>query len=365
MRAAVGTIGLMSSLSQHLRPVARRRDLLRAGFTDTDIRRALGAHEIFRVRHGWYARPGTPDPVVRAVRVGGVVSGIEALRLRGLFLPRPDRVDIVVPRNASGLRSPASSRRKLAHGERVRIHWLDDRRNRLPSSRWLASEDDALVLILHTASREVAISACDAVVRYLGWSDGRLDAAFARAPRRVAAWRGLVDGRADSWGETIVRLRLRDAGLAFEPQAHVPGAGAFDGRVSEGVYVEVDGAQHSEEWDGEGSSRFERDHQKDLALARAGGRSIRMTYDQLEHDWPGCLEAIRAAVALDSRARGRTVPRVSPRSPKLRKVMRKPSVGRATRRPAHRGSSVFVRRDGTRAREPRGQPAARAPNVRR
>ncbi|HWM35332.1 MAG TPA: hypothetical protein VNR36_13985 [Pseudolysinimonas sp.] len=347
----------MRSVTQFLRPVARRADLLRAGFTDRDIRRELAARSIFRVRHGWYARVGTADAVVRAVRVGGVLSGIEALRVRGVFLPPPARVDIVVPHNASGLRSPGSHRRRLSAGDGLRIHWIDGRRRRLPPSRWLASEDDALVLVLHIAPRDTAVAACDAVVRYLGWSPARLDAAFARAPRRVRAWRALVDGRADSWGETVLRLRLRDAGITMEPQARVPGAGAFDGRVSAGVYLEVDGGQHAEDWDGEGGSRFERDHQKDLVLAQRGARSIRLTYAQLMGDWAGCLAAIRAAMALDDRARARRAPRRPARLRKLRTITLETPARRANRRPSSRTSSVFVGEG--------PQPAARAPNVRR
>lgn len=350
----------MDPVAAALHPVARRCDLLRAGFRDSDIRRAMVKRAIFRVRHGWYARRGTPEVVVRAVRVGGVVSGLEALHLRGLFVPRPARIDLVVPRHASGLRSPAQMRRRLPADAGYRIHWLAENRSRLRSGQWLASEDDALVLVLHTADREVAVAACDALVRYRGWSGSRLDAAFRRAPRRVQGWRALVDGRADSWGETVARLRVRDAGLAFEPQFPVPGAGRFDGRISSGVFLEVDGAQHADDWDGEGGSSFERDHDKDLALALWGGRSIRITYRQLEHDWDACLEAIRVAVALDVRARGAAATRLHVRSRKLRRVARDTRARRVTRRPRVDPPQFSA---GTRGSAP--QPAARAPNVRR
>jgi hypothetical protein len=284
-------------------PVARRADLLAAGFDDPAIRAALSARTILRVRHGWYARSGTAEPVLRAVRVGGVVTGLEALRLRGLYLPRQSRVDVAVPRMASGLRRPTTMRRRLLASDPVRIHWVLDARRALRSREWLASEDDALVVVLRSQSREVAVAACDGAVRYLGWTGERLDAAFARAPQRVLGWRSLVDGRADSWGETAVRLRLRDVGIPFEPQPVVPHVGRFDGRIAPGVFVEIDGAQHDESWAGPEPSSFERDHLKDLGLARIGARSIRITYALFESHWPECLEAMRAAIAADQRAR--------------------------------------------------------------
>jgi hypothetical protein len=339
---------------------------LAAGFADRDIRRALAARLIFRVRHGWYARAGTAEAVARAVRVGGMVTGVEALRLRGLFLPRPARVDIAVPRNSSALRSPSRMRQRLSASDPVRVHWVTGARSTLRSRDWLADEDDALVLILHTAPRDLAVAACDGVIRYLGWDAARLDAAFRRAPRRVQAWRSLVDGRADSWGETAVRLQLMDAGIRFEPRAEVPGVGLFDGRVSEGVYIEVDGAQHDETWAGDEPSSFERDHLKDLGLAAIGARSIRITYQLFESRWAECVAAIRVAIECDRRLRhgsGARARRLTQAPRKLRTLPREPRDGRATRRPAAQSPefSQQGRAGAARAR----QPAARAPNVRR
>ncbi len=339
-------------------PVARRCDLLAAGFADRDIRRAHSARHIFRVRHGWYARAGTADAVTRAVRVGGMVTGVEALRLRGLFLPRPPRVDIAVPRNSAALRSPTRMRQRLAASDPVRVHWVTTPRNSLRSRDWLADEDDALVLILHTAPRDLAVAACDGVVRYLGWDASRLDAAFRRAPRRVQAWRALVDGRADSWGESAVRLQLMDAGIGMEPRAEVAGVGLFDGRVSEGVFIEVDGAQHDESWAGDDPSSFERDHLKDVGLAAIGARSIRITYKLFESRWADCVAAIRVAIDCDRRLRRTRQRRLAPASRKLRTLSREPRYGRATRRPAAHNPEFSKPPTG-------GQPAARAPNVRR
>jgi very-short-patch-repair endonuclease len=359
----------MLTIAAHLArngPVARRRDLLIHGFTDRDIRRAMVTGEVFRVRHGWYGARGTAAPVLRAVRVGGVLTGLEALRIRGLYLPRPARIDIAVPRNAAALRRPNLMDERLTDADMIRPVWVLPQRGRLRSRRWLASEADALDVVLRSSPREVAVAACDALVRYRGWSGDQLDRAFERAPRRTRGWRPLVDGRADSWGETVVRLRLADAGVAMQPQATVDGVGVFDGRVSPGVYVEMDGAQHDADWTGDGGSSFERDHLKDLGLALRGARSIRITYQMIERNWSECLAAILRAIDDD---------RLRSRSPAA--VRRQPLHGA---RPPHRARVrklrtfvVGARRGGTVATPATecpefstgDQPAARSPNVRR
>jgi hypothetical protein len=265
-------------------------------------------------------------------------------------------------------------RQRLSDSDPVRVHWITAPRNALRSRDWLATEDDALVLILHTAPRDLAVAACDGVIRYLGWDAARLDAVFRRAPRRVQSWRSLVDGRADSWGETAVRLQLMDVGIRLEPRAEVTGVGLFDGRVSEGVYIEVDGAQHDETWAGDEPSSFERDHLKDLGLAALGARSIRITYQLFETRWAECVAAIRVAMECDRRLRqgGRSrAPWLTPAPRKLRTLPREPRNGRATRRPrpqspefwpaGRAGASGSPPADAERAR----QPATRTPNVRR
>ena len=128
-----------------------------------------------------------------------------------------------------------------------------------------------------------------------------------------------------------------DVGIPFEPGVEVPGVGLFDGRVSEGVFIEVDGAQHDESWAGDDPSSFERDHLKDLGLAALGARSIRITYRLFKTRWAECVAAIRVAMENDRRLRGGPgrarlpAPARAPR--KLRTLSREHRDGRATRRP--------------------------------
>lgn len=294
----------MISLTQFMRTqagIARRADLLSAGFDDVHIRGALARRQIFRVRHGWYALAGTAQVVAEVIRVGGRLTGLPRLRmLNGVFLPRRDRLDIVVPAGATALRRPRDKTALLAPGDPVRLHWQDGPRKDRRSSDWMVSEDEALLCVLRVESREIAVACCDALLRYCNWTSERLDAVFARAPLRVQGWRQDVDGRADAWGETVVRLRIKDAGMPFEPQPFVPGIGHLDGRVSPHVYIEVDGGQHDEEWTGTSPSTFDEGHERDALLAlHWSARSIRIGYKQLGPFWPTMLAAIKQARADD------------------------------------------------------------------
>lgn len=280
--------------------IMRRQDLLRAGHTDRQIRWALAHRYIFRVRHGWYALPDIADEVARAVRVGGRLTGLAALRTLDMFLPPPSAIDLAVPRTAARLRRPTNRRERLDPADGVRINWIESPRGDRDPWDWIASEDDALFCVLVREDRETAIACCDGLVRYRGWTSERLKTAFERAPKRVQGWLALVDGRADAWGETVVRLRLGDVGIPFVPQPRVAGVGRLDGKVSPHVFIEIDGRQHDPDWSGDSASSFEGDHDRDLVLAALGARSIRITYRQLEHNWDVCLKAICGAIEADT-----------------------------------------------------------------
>lgn len=275
----------------------RRRDLLALGHTDGGLRAAMGDHSIFRVRHGWYSVPDVPEPAVHAVRVGGRLTGIAALESYGIRVPRRSRVDIAIPRHACRLRRPGERRERLEESDGVDTHWIDSTVAELGSrSRWRVSVDDALVHILHTENRDIAIACCSAVMHIFRWPARRMDAVFDRAPQRAAGWRPLVDGRDEAHGETFARLWCRDAGIPWLPQPRVARVGRLDGQVAPNVYVEIDGGQHDEAWTGEGESSFEADHVRDARMAALGKCVLRFTYRMLYTDWPQCLATIRRAI---------------------------------------------------------------------
>lgn len=274
----------------------RRRDLLALGYSDNQLRRELGAGRIFRVRQGWYSVPGAPPAGVLAVRVGGRLTGISALQDMGLRVPNQTHLDVAVVPTASRLRRVTDRRARLLSGDLVTVRWSGTGRGGTP---WRVSIAEALLAVLETQPRDIAVACCSAALRHRQITSGALADVFAAAPARVRAWARLPSALDDSHGETFVRLWLMDAGVPFEQQAYVPDVGHLDFRVSPNSYVEVDGAQHDPRWTGDSPSSWEPDHDRDTTVAIRGGRVQRFTYRQLYADWPRVLAAIERAVADD------------------------------------------------------------------
>jgi very-short-patch-repair endonuclease len=302
----------------------RRRDLLGMGYSDGRLRAALARKSVFRVRHGWYSVPAAPESGVRAVRVGGRLTGVSALEAYGIPVPRQATLHVAVPANACRLRNPLDRRRRLDATGAIALHWADRPRSEHHDS-WRVPMDDALLAVLQHESREIAVACASALMRRRRWSRARVARVFERAPARVRCWLALVSALDDSHGETFVRLWLVDAGVPFEQQAYVAGAGHLDFRVSPNTYVEVDGAQHDPSWTGESPSSYENDHDRDAIVATEGGTTLRFTYRQLYGNWARCLAAIERSIADDRelvarRARDPIVPRAArPRSQRKRR----------------------------------------------
>ena len=278
----------------------RRRDLLAIGYTDGGLRAALRYRLVFRVRHGWYSVPDAPESAVRAVRVGGRLTGVAALESYGLIVPRRQRIDIAVPRGACRLRRPTDRRSRIRPHDGIRVRWIEHPlADGEPDSRWRVSLEEALVVVLRTEGRDIAVACCSAVMHAFRWSESRMDAVFAIAPKRVQSWRDLVNGFDEAHGETFVRLWFGDAGIPWKPQPRVSGVGRLDGQVSRNVYVEVNGGQHDPAWTGEGESTFHKDHVRGVALAALGATVLSFDYLQLYTAWSECLAATRRAIADD------------------------------------------------------------------
>ena len=274
----------------------RRRDLLAAGFNDGRIQRALREHRIFRVRQGWYSVPSAPDAGVRAVRVGGRLTGVSALEDLGLRVPRHASLHVAVKPTASRLRRATDRHARLLAADGVLVSWTE---TGIGGTPWRVSVPDALVAVISTEGRDVAVACCSAALRHRKITASALAEVFARASERARRWAGLPSALDDSHGETFVRLWLMDAGIPCEQQPHVAGVGHLDFRLSPHSYVEIDGGQHDPRWTGEGPSSYERDHDRDTSMSIDGARVQRFTYRQLYSDWPRVLAAIERAIADD------------------------------------------------------------------
>ena len=289
----------------------RRRDLLALGYDDQLIKQALASKSIFRVRHGWYSTPDAPAAAIRAVRVGGALTGIAALESYGLSVPRLDHVDIAVPANASRLRRPQNRFARLEATDNIRLHWTEPPRgNRLA---WRVTVADAILHVLASQPRNIAVACASAVMHKRMLTARQLSAVFERAPSWARPWEELVSHLDESHGETFTRLGLRDAGIVMIQQVKIAGVGRLDGQVSSGVYIEVDGAQHDPAWTGEGESQYIPDNFRDLRMRARDATVIRIIYPVLYGAWPECLAGIQLAIARDVELRERRQRHPAPR----------------------------------------------------
>ena len=268
------------------------RQLEALGYDQVARRVAIDNRELERVRNGWFAVPGTPVGLVRAVRLGGKLTCTSALRMIGLWTMPDDLLHVSVKVNAARLRSPDDRRAKWVAADHpdVRLHW-----NELPvSSRRESPIDDLLPALAHhiaCADREGALVAIDSALNLVRGGEPllRLDALallLATSPARCRGYLDDADGRSQAGTETLVRLRLKSKGIRVRIQVRIRGVGRVDLLVGDRLVVEVDSRAHHL------GDNYEADRRRDLELARQGFVVIRLSYAAVMFRWSDAEAAI-------------------------------------------------------------------------
>ncbi|TPW76104.1 type IV toxin-antitoxin system AbiEi family antitoxin domain-containing protein [Schumannella soli] len=277
---------------------ARTRQLLAAGATERMLTSAVRTGRLRRARNGWYSTREADDPEFRAARVGGMLAGLSALRILGVWEWQADRVLRVVVRHGdSRLRSSTGRRRpRDRFDRRVRVSWDAELPRRGPDATTLEPLLDALVRVVREEPDDVAALALD-------WAccEGRIDRVAVewvlkrcgRAGRRVAR---LMDARSQSLLESVTRIRLLRRGHRVRSQAPLSGGGDIDLLIDDCVALECDGRRFHE-------GRFVRDREKDLLILTEGMTPVRVGADHIRDGWPLVLTALDAALARHRAAR--------------------------------------------------------------
>lgn len=271
--------------------VFTRADALDAGLTDDDLKRG----EYRRVIHGVYCPYRTvPSHVLRCSAVAlrmpedAVITGRSAATLYGAELARPhDPVEVLVDgcKRVFGVRSWS-----LRNCPSDSVPWSRIR---------VATPERAAFDLLARNSLHQGVANCDALVRaglttperVKAFMRGRADDGIVRARRGV----DLLDGRAESLPESVVRVALVLGGLHPQPQLEIPGEFGVPLRTDLGferekVAVEYDGAWHGD------PDRFHRDQRRLAWLGAHGWHVIVVTAERLHTNLEGVVEEVRAAV---------------------------------------------------------------------
>jgi very-short-patch-repair endonuclease len=278
--------------------VAERRQLIAAGFTPRAIASALRRGEIERIRRAWFATGAASAEQRAAVRIGGRLGGPSALPYHGIWRPPGRSLHVSLAPNASRLRS-------VAIADAVVRHWSDPGPPAVTSPAWRVDHLTAVGQTLDIVDSDMAVAVLDSALHTQSMTLGEALSLCATAPPRLRQVSALLDGRAESGIESLVRVRLVQAGAPAEPQVVIPGVGRVDLLVGDRLVIEVDGREFH------GGARFEADRARDLELAARGLRVVRLSYRQVVHDWGATQDALlRLLDAGEHRARSRSFFRI-------------------------------------------------------
>lgn len=271
-------------------PVIRLRA---RGVHDEDIAAAIRVGALVRVRHGWLALSDAPPEVVRAVRVGGTLTGSSALRLQNIWLLDDEPLHVRVPPTASRLRSPHDGRAPLdrdAHG--VCVHYRTDPLAARGSIR--PARDGVITAMAEMFRCEGVVPAMVALESALNRNVLPLQALeMLRAilPAWASPYLDDATAESDSGLETIARLLFRRLRIPVRAQVVIAGVRRVDLLVGDRLVLELDGrAFHS-------GADFERDRRQDLELTLRGYLVVRLSYRMVVHDWDATHRAVRELIA--------------------------------------------------------------------
>lgn len=93
--------------------------------------------------------------------------------------------------------------------------------------------------------------------------------------------------------ESLLRWRLRDAGVAMRAQVEITGVGRVDFLLGDRLILEADGAEHHAS-----ASARHRDLLRDANAAAWGYVTLRFDYAMIVHDWPTVSAAIHGLVGV-------------------------------------------------------------------
>jgi very-short-patch-repair endonuclease len=159
----------------------------------------------------------------------------------------------------------------------------------IPRSRLLVPLDVCLAQVV--ACQPAEIATLDSTLRLRRGSLREIEEMAQAWSVECRALLKEVDGSAESFIESILRVRLRRAGIDCRPQVPVAGRYRLDLLVGNRLVIEVDGYDGHHE-----RKHIESDRQREAVLVALGFRILRFTHRQVMYDWASVLGAVLACV---------------------------------------------------------------------
>jgi hypothetical protein len=227
---------------------------------------------------------------VRAVRVGGRLTGISTVIARGGWVLGAHPLHVSVHENSSRLRTQQNRHKRLdVHAPRgVALHWDDPE-----VGEWGTAVSvglvDALIRVVLDEEFETAVAAMDWALHTGALDLIDLETLVLRLPLERRGIRDWVDPDCESLPESLARTRLRLSGHYIRSQVHLVNAKRIDLVVDEIVAIEVDSDEFHR-------AHFVRDRVKDVDITIEHFHSMRPTAAMVFNDWDRFAGAVEIAL---------------------------------------------------------------------
>jgi very-short-patch-repair endonuclease len=266
--------------------VAKRGDLLRAGFRRPALESAVDSGRLYRPLRGVYALHTADDDVLAAFRANGRLTCVSAARFYSLWALHP-------PREVH-----------LSCGNGVPKAGVIDHAPCMHASEPGYPVAGLADVLLHALKCLPELEALALVQSATG--RGRISADFLRGKLtgnrngRARAVLGLLIPRADSVLEILAHTHFVRAGLIVRMHVPLTGVGEVDCLIEECLVVELDGSTHFE------PRQVKKDQRRNNAGMRGGFLTLRYYYDDVVYHPEAMVEEVLAVLRL--RTLGRFAP---------------------------------------------------------
>ena len=210
-------------------------ELRAAGHTIASIRREIDTGQPGRVIKGWYATTKTDREAIRAMRLGGRLGCVSALRIKGAWCP-PDPRDarrVPVLRLGATARHPGASRRRGRN--------LDGKEEGTGSAFPVVPIDIAVARMLLCQPAHLAIAVLDSLLFRRLMTENRLGAVVAAGvPEHMRFLADHLEPRSEEGIESIVRFRLAMIGITASVQVTLRSRDRLDLLIDDWLVLELD-----------------------------------------------------------------------------------------------------------------------------
>lgn len=278
--------------------VLSRADLAGAGLRGRAITAAVRGGVLLRPRNGHYLPAPAAACLAEAVRCGGRLDCVSLLSQLGVFVQDSRDLHLQLDPDASRVPEP--------HAGTVR-HWRPTRADR---DATLAPLEEAIVQAVLCQSPRAAVATLDSAWHLGLIGESEVAEIFSMLPRRYRRLRPLLDPRAGSGIETLVRLMLRGLSCRVELQVRIADVGYVDLLVDGWLIVECDSVRHHGDW-----QAHKVDRRRDAAAVAQGFTTLRVLAEDVLFRPEWTLEILRGALRTRVQNSGAAAPRRPRRRP--------------------------------------------------